>query len=219
MGLGKTLQMIAVLQRKSRREDRYILIVCPASLVYNWAEEFRKFAPELTVCPVEGKQDERSGIIERSGNGMSSPAYDHLKRDIQRNVKTEYSSMKCWMRRSISKPSQPHPPRAVKVVDAKHRFALTGTPIENRLSELWSIFDFLMPGFLYCYESFRNEIEKPITAKEEGSLAPAAMDGSPFILRRLKTEVLKDLPERSRRPHVVRFEESSRSFTTPRCCG
>ena len=103
--------------------------------------------------------------------------------------------------------------RAVKVVKAKHRFALTGTPIENRLSELWSIFDFLMPGFLYRYETFRSEMEKPIArdGDSEVSLRLRRMV-SPFVLRRLKTEVLKDLPEKVEEPHVVRFGEEQQKL-------
>ena len=214
MGLGKTLQMIAVLlAEKEAGSIGTSLIVCPASLVYNWAEEFRRFAPELTVCPVEGNQNERRGIIERCGKwDVLISSYDHLKRDIPL-YEDRVFLYEVLDEAQFIKNQSTASARAVKVVKAKHRFALTGTPIENRLSELWSIFDFLMPGFLYRYETFRSEMEKPIArdGDSEVSLRLRRMV-SPFVLRRLKTEVLKDLPEKVEEPHVVRFGEEQQKL-------
>ena len=102
----------------------------------------------------------------------------------------------------------------MKIIRSKHRFALTGTPIENRLSELWSIFDFLMPGFLYGYETFRSELEKPITKKteEEAAIRLRRMV-APFVLRRMKSEVLKDLPDKVEESRMVRFgQEQQRLY-------
>ena len=214
MGLGKTLQIIAVLlAEKQEGSIGTSLIICPASLVYNWVEEFHRFAPELTVCPVEGNQTERSEIIERSGKwDVLISSYDHLKRDVQ-TYEGKVFLYEVLDEAQFIKNQSTASAKAVKVIRAKHRFALTGTPIENRLSELWSIFDFLMPGFLYRYETFRKEMEKPIAKEgsEEASLRLKRMV-SPFILRRLKTEVLKDLPEKVEESHIVRFGEEQQKL-------
>ena len=214
MGLGKTLQIIAVLlAEKQEGSIGTSLIICPASLVYNWAEEFHRFAPELTVCPVEGNQPERGEIIERSGKwDVLISSYDHLKRDVQ-TYEGKVFLYEVLDEAQFIKNQSTASAKAVKVIRAKHRFALTGTPIENRLSELWSIFDFLMPGFLYRYETFRKEMEKPIAKEgsEEASLRLKRMV-SPFILRRLKTEVLKDLPEKVEESHIVRFGEEQQKL-------
>ena len=136
---------------------------------------------------------------------MLISSYDHLKRDI---ALYEDRLLLCEVldEAQFIKNQSTAAAKAVKVVHAKHRFALTGTPIENRLSELWSIFDFLMPGFLYRYENFRSEMEKPIAkdGDEQVSRRLRRMV-APFILRRLKTEVLKDLPEKVEEARVVRF--------------
>ncbi|MBR0162109.1 MAG: SNF2 helicase associated domain-containing protein [Oscillospiraceae bacterium] len=208
MGLGKTLQIIAVLlAEKQEGAIGTSLVVCPASLVYNWAEEFRRFAPSLSVCPVEGSQAERQEILSHAGKwDVLISSYDHLKRDIP------YYEDRVFLYEILDeaqfiKNQSTASARSVKVVRAKHRFALTGTPIENRLSELWSIFDFLMPGFLYSYETFRRDLERPIIkdGDELTSLRLRRMV-SPFVLRRLKTDVLKDLPEKVEEQYVVRFE-------------
>ena len=215
MGLGKTLQMIAVLL--AEKEEGTIgtsLIVCPASLVYNWEEEFHRFAPMLTVRTVDGNQPERLEMIEHSGKwDVLITSYDTLKRDIHA-YEGKIFLYEVLDEAQFIKNQTTASAKAVKIITAKHRFALTGTPIENRLSELWSIFDYLMPGFLYRYETFRNELEKPIArdGDEQASFRLRKM-AAPFILRRLKTEVLKDLPEKVEESHVVRFgEEQQRLY-------
>ena len=101
--------------------------------------------------------------------------------------------------------------KSVKTASARYRFALTGTPVENRLAELWSIFDFLMPGFLYSYQEFSSRFETPIVKnKDEAISARLRQMVSPFILRRLKTDVLKDLPEKLEEVRYTRFEEDQR---------
>ena len=214
MGLGKTLQMIAVLL--AEKQEGIIgtsLIVCPASLVYNWEEEFHRFAPTLSVRPVEGSQAERREMIDRCGKwDVLITSYDTLKRDIQA-YEHKLFLYEVLDEAQFIKNQTTASAKAVKVIQAKHRFALTGTPIENRLSELWSIFDFLMPGFLYRYETFRSELEKPITrdGDEQASRRLKRMV-TPFILRRLKTEVLKDLPEKVEESQVVRFGDDQQKL-------
>ena len=107
--------------------------------------------------------------------------------------------------------------KAVKVIKSVHRFALTGTPIENRLSELWSIFDYLMPGFLYSYETFRKELEIPIAKhQDEQALARLQKMTAPFILRRRKEDVLKDLRKNWRKYDMFGWKVNSRSSMTGR---
>ena len=215
MGLGKTLQIIAVLlSARLEGEIGTSLIVCPASLVYNWVEEFRRFAPLLSVCPVEGTQAERQEILSRTGRwDVLISSYDHLKRDIPL-YEDKLFLCEVLDEAQFIKNQSTAAAKAVKTVRAKHRFALTGTPIENRLSELWSIFDFLMPGFLYRYETFRSEMERPITRDGDEQVSQRLRRMvAPFLLRRLKTEVLKDLPEKVEECRVVRFgEEQQRLY-------
>ena len=196
MGLGKTLQVIAVLlAAKNEGKQGTSLVVTPASLVFNWCAEFERFAPELKVLPVTGNQEEREKIINSGGDAdVLVTSYDLLKRDIalyeDRNFSYEIIDEAQYIKNHSTAAA-----KAVKVIKSRVRYALTGTPIENRLSELWSIFDYLMPGFLYSYEVFKRELEMPIVKnhEEQAMLRLKKMTG-PFILRRLKEDVLKDLP-------------------------
>ena len=163
---------------------------------------------------MEGGQSERQEILSHSGRwDVLISSYDHLKRDIPL-YEDKLFLFEVLDEAQFIKNQSTAAAKAVKAVKAKHRFALTGTPIENRLSELWSIFDFLMPGFLYRYETFRSEIERPITrdGDEQVTLRLRRMV-APFLLRRLKNEVLKDLPEKVEESRVVRFgEEQQRLY-------
>ena len=207
MGLGKTVQAIAVLEaeREERGEQsaaqRIALIVCPASLVYNWGEELHRFAPALRTVLVTGTQAERKEILAAAADPDSEAdvlvtSYDLLRRDIP-----EYEDIS--FRYQIIDEAQyiknhtTAAAKAVKLIHSGTRFALTGTPIENRLSELWSIFDYLMPGFLYGYDTFRSIFENPIVKNDDQEARErlSRMLG-PFILRRCKKDVLKDLPDK-----------------------
>lgn len=195
MGLGKTLQVITLLL--SRQEKSPTLIVTPASLVYNWGEEFKRFAPQLDICLVTGTQKERLGKLkEVPAHQVYITSYDLLKRDI---ADYEEMTFACEIldEAQYIKNHTTAAAKAVKIINSKQRYALTGTPIENRLSELWSIFDYLMPGYLYSYDKFRKTFETPIVkhqdeARSEGLKRMVA----PFILRRLKEQVLRDLPDK-----------------------
>ena len=209
MGLGKTLQMISVLL--AERDEGTIgtsLIVCPASLVYNWVDEFARFAPDMKVCPVVGTQSERSAILDRYARwDVLITSYDLLKRDAPRYEDLSFL-YEILDEAQYIKNHSTSASKSVKILRARHRFALTGTPIENRLSELWSIFDFLMPGFLYGYDVFRKELETPIVKKgDEEVSARLKRMVSPFVLRRVKGDVLKDLPEKVEETRVIRLEE------------
>lgn len=198
MGLGKTLQVTAfLLSEQEEGEERESLIVCPASLVYNWKAEMERFAPALDAEMIVGSAAERRELIgqERKGRILIT-SYDLLKRDSTVYEKKKFASQIIDEAQYI-KNHATHAARAVKSVNAGFKLALTGTPIENRLSELWSIFDYLMPGFLYGYQRFRNELESPIVQNYDADVTERLRKMiTPFILRRLKRDVLKDLPEK-----------------------
>ncbi len=198
MGLGKTIQMIALLlDGKKRSPEATSLIVCPASLVYNWENEFQKFGPELKVRTVAGSVQEREMLLAGWNQAdVLITSYDLLKRDVLLYQDKTFFYEIIDEAQYIKNPST-QSARAVKRIQAKTRFALTGTPIENRLGELWSIFDYLMPGFLFGYKRFRETFEVPIAKEKDGRVLNMLrrMIG-PFVLRRLKHDVLKELPEK-----------------------
>ena len=198
MGLGKTLQVIAfLLSELEEGEERESLIVCPASLVYNWKAEIERFAPALDAEMVVGNAAERRELIgkERTGRVLIT-SYDLLKRDSDAYEKKRFATQIIDEAQYI-KNHVTHAAKSVKSVNAGFKLALTGTPIENRLSELWSIFDYLMPGFLYGYQRFRTELESPIVQKNDEDVTNRLRKMiTPFILRRLKRDVLKDLPDK-----------------------
>lgn len=221
MGLGKTLQVIALLTAfyQEKTEQKVAenegsgselplpsLIVCPASLVYNWGQEFARFSPEIRVLLIAGTAKERQEQLEEQmrmeaseGAQVIITSYDLLKRDraayLGRTFEYEIID-----EAQVIKNAKTQGAKAVKEISANARFALTGTPVENRLSELWSIFDFLMPGFLYSYRKFRERYELPIVKNQdpEALTALRRMTG-PFVLRRLKKDVLRELPTKEER--------------------
>ena len=217
MGLGKTLQMLAFMGHQKREgESRPSLVVCPASLVYNWKEEAQRFAPELSVELLAGGQQARKPVLEKmTGEDHADlyvTSYDTLKRDITSYKDAEFADVVLDEAQFIKNRSTAAA-KAVKVLKGENRFALTGTPIENRLSELWSIFDFLMPGFLYTAQEFANRFETPIMKQHDEEAAQKLADmTSPFILRRKKADVLKDLPEKLEETQSQAMEEDQRKL-------
>lgn len=198
MGLGKTLQTIAfLLSEYEEGEQKGTLIVCPSSLVYNWKNEIEKFAPTLQTVVVTGKQEERADILKNlPEKSIIITSYDLLRRDIESYLAREFAFQVIDEAQYI-KNSETLSSKAVKMINAGFKLALTGTPIENRLSELWSIFDYLMPGFLHNYKQFKEEYEVPIVReKSRETLMRLQRMIKPFVLRRLKSEVLRDLPEK-----------------------
>lgn len=207
MGLGKTLQVISVLlAAKLEGREGTSLVVSPASLVFNWGEEFQRFAPELKISLITGTQEERRKIIDAFQDAdVLVTSYDLLKRDIHfyedKQFQYEIIDEAQYIKNHTTAAA-----KAVKVINSQNRFALTGTPIENRLSELWSIFDYLMPGFLYGYDVFKREIESPIVKNnDDAAMKRLQKMVGPFILRRLKGDVLKDLPAKLEESRYVRF--------------
>ena len=218
MGLGKTLQAISLMESlKNEGETLPDLVVCPASLVYNWQEEIKRFAPKLNTCVLSGtaasRKEELKKLEKKNAKQQSDiyiTSYDSLRKDITLYEKKTFNVVILDEAQYI-KNQKAGITKSVKVLKGVHRFAMTGTPIENRLAELWSIFDFLMPGFLYGYSEFSSRYETPI-AKAKDPIAAENLKNMvrPFILRRLKTEVLKDLPDKLEEVRYIRFEEDQR---------
>ncbi len=214
MGLGKTLETISVLlAEKERGELGTALIVCPASLVFNWQMEFDKWAPSIKTVCVVGAPDEREMIVNSYRKyDVLITSYDLLRRDIDNYEEKEFSYQIVDEAQYIKNPGAAIS-KSVKVISSKVRFALTGTPIENRLSELWSIFDYLLPGFLYTYNAFKEKFESPIARQhDEDTTKQLKKMVSPFILRRLKEDVLSDLPEKNEEIQYAIFDKLQREL-------
>ena len=211
MGLGKTLQVITFLLSEISEaqpgERKRTLIVAPASLVYNWKSEIERFAPELQVCMITGNVEERKEKIYGLGEQeIAVTSYDLLKRDVEEYREVPFFCEVIDEAQFIKNPLT-QGAKAVKQIQAGFHIALTGTPVENRLSELWSIFDYLMPGFLYSYQQFREEIESPIVREQDKeALERLQKMIRPFVLRRLKKDVLKDLPDKIEKNVFAKLE-------------
>lgn len=199
MGLGKTVQTIALIEKiyENAQENRPILIVCPSSLLYNWKHELERFAPDrCTVIIGESKARRRELIEHRRGAAVWITSYDLLRRDVELYEPVTFR-LQILDEAQYIKNQGTQNARAVKKIKAVSRFALTGTPIENRISELWSIFDYIMPGFLYSYQRFRTGFEIPLQKEENHQVLKRLRElTAPFILRRLKKDVLSELPDK-----------------------
>ncbi|MDD2190758.1 MAG: SNF2 helicase associated domain-containing protein [Eubacteriales bacterium] len=198
MGLGKTLEVISLLlSKKEEGQNCATLVVCPASLVLNWQNEIQKFAPELNVLCVMGSLAERKTLLKQMDDyDVIITSYDLLKRDIERYRSKEFRYQIIDEAQYIKNQGTQNA-KAVKAIKSVQRFALTGTPVENRLSELWSIFDFLMPSYLYNYKKFKDIYETDIVKNgDKEKTQKLSRQVAPFMLRRLKANVLKELPEK-----------------------
>lgn len=214
MGLGKTIQTIALLlERKQEGVEAPSLIICPASLVYNWEKELKRFAPKLRVRMIVGNSEERGEQIrseEESDVWVTS--YDMVKRDIAW-YKEQAFDVEIIDEAQNIKNQGTQAAKAVKRIKSAVRFALTGTPIENKLSELWSIFDYLMPGILGSYETFKKTYEIPIAYEQDDACSKRLQKMiAPFILRRMKQDVLKELPDKLEENVYVQMEEEQETI-------
>ncbi|MBR2941862.1 MAG: SMC-Scp complex subunit ScpB, partial [Clostridia bacterium] len=163
MGLGKTIQALSLLLwEQEQGRDVHALVVCPASLQLNWLAEAKKFAPSLQSASLLGSAKERAAAIQGENRpNLLITSYDQLRRDVQLYQDLTFTHVLLDEAQNI-KNAASQAARAVKTIRSEHRFAMTGTPIENRLSELWSIFDFLMPGYLGTYKKFKERFEAPV---------------------------------------------------------
>lgn len=213
MGLGKTLQTIAFLT--SEKESGTALIVCPTSLVYNWYEEIKRFSKELKVLILDGTKKEREDKIKELKNyNIVLTSYVLVRRDIENYKDFVFSYCILDEAQYIKNPSSQNA-ITVKEIKAKGRFALTGTPIENNLSELWSIFDFIMPSYLLTHNKFYAKYEVPI-AKDGNEEAQKELKNKikPFIMRRLKKDVIKELPPKIYNNVLISMNEEQKKLYT-----
>ena len=202
MGLGKTLQLIAVVLSyiEENENPKPSMVVCPSSLSLNWKNEIKKFAPNISTLVINGTVEERKTQIENIPNyNIIISSYDLLKRDIDvyKNYDYQFKYIIADEAQYI-KNNNTQNAKAIKEINSETRFALTGTPIENSLSELWSIFDFIMPGYLYNYKKFKEIYEMPIVKdNNDWAMKKLKMLIEPFVLRRTKKEVLTELPDKT----------------------
>ena len=201
MGLGKTIQMLSVIVDYAKNKDRKpSLVVSPSSLTLNWQNEVKKFTNKLKTVVIRGTLQERKYLIDNIKDyDLVITSYDLLKRDIDLYKEKDYqfkyiiADEAQYLKNSNTKNA-----KAIKQIKAETRYALTGTPIENSLAELWSIFDFIMPGYLFTYRKFKNIYETPIVKEnDEKAMQKLKMLIEPFVLRRNKKEVLTELPEKT----------------------
>ena len=221
MGLGKTLQVIAVILSYIQGENSYneeqiegqtdwwqvrnkntkpSMVICPSSLTLNWENEINKFAPSINSLVIRGNLEERKRQIKSINDyDVVITSYDLLKRDIEvyEELNYEFKYIIADEAQYI-KNNNTQNAKAIKKINAQTRYALTGTPIENSLSELWSIFDFIMPGYLFSYKKFKENYELPITKNEDRlAMKKLKMLIEPFVLRRIKRDVLTELPDKT----------------------
>jgi len=212
MGLGKTLQVISLLDQ-SKTDDTVSIVVAPASLILNWEDEVKKFSTDLRAVSVYGTAAERKRIARGYADyDLLITSYDYIRRDVAlyQDIKFNYVVLDeaQYIKNQSTKNAQ-----SVKELDGKYKLALTGTPIENSLAELWSIFDFLMPGYLLTYAYFVREYERPIVKdKDEQKQVELKKLISPFILRRLKQDVLKELPDKIETTLTIEFGEDEKKL-------
>jgi len=195
MGLGKTLQLISVLA-SDRKDDMPSIVVCPTSLLFNWENEISRFMPKLKTMVVSGMPEKRRELLKTPGIDVFITTYDMLKRDVEHYEHFNFAYIIADEAQNIKNPST-QAAKSLKELKGKVRFALTGTPIENTLTELWSIFDFIMPGYLYSAHKFGRLYETPIIKYGDANAAAKLRKQiAPFVLRRVKSGVLTELPEK-----------------------
>ncbi len=197
MGLGKTLEMISVILDSDI--EKPVLIVCPKSLCYNWKNEFDKWTPSLKVVNVIGsivEREQRISDIKNDKKVIYITSYDSLRNDIALYENKEFSFIILDEAQYI-KNHGTQKAQSVKLLKSIHRFVLTGTPIENSVIDLWSIFDFLLPNYLGSYNDFKHANEQKITVDNDKKVITRLVKKiTPFILRRTKKDVIKDLPDK-----------------------
>lgn len=203
MGLGKTVQVISLLRRAFRNGfDGPVLIVAPRSLIWNWARELERFAPELPVYIHHGSE-RRCEEIGPEDNRVILTTYSITRIDVETLLPIEFSYLILDESQHIKNLNAKRT-MAILGLKAKHRLALSGTPVENNLSELYSLFRFLNPSFFGSRSRFSREYGKPIQEKKDDQvLKELKQKIYPFMLRRLKQDVLKDLPEKSEQTLIV----------------
>ncbi|MCU4676884.1 SNF2-related protein [Catenovulum sp. 2E275] len=198
MGLGKTLQTLSMLEvlRLNQQLDKPALVVCPTSLVGNWLNEAEKFTPELKIKSAHGI-NRQSTLDNLAAYDVVITTYPLINRDFEQLEQQEFKILILDEAQNIKNP-RAQMTQSIKRLNANYRLCLSGTPIENHLGELWSLFDFLMPGFLGPQNKFSREYRKPIeTIGDKDVQKRLHKKIKPFVLRRKKEEVAKELPKKT----------------------
>ena len=199
MGLGKTIQTIAFLLSN---KDKKSIVITPTALIYNWKNELEKFAPTLKVGLLHAAKSERGKILDNIDNyDVILTTYTTYKNDIDKYKNINFDYCIIDEAQNIKNPDAIIT-KAIKNVNAKVRFALTGTPIENNLMELWSIFDFIMPGYLYNKSKFKS-----IFVNNDKNIIELKNLIKSFILRRTKKEVITELPDKIEQKIIIDLEK------------
>ncbi len=197
MGLGKTIQALSyLLDRRNQDGPKPSLVLAPTSVVFNWANEAKKFTPEMNALVLTGPK--RKALYDQiADNDLIITSYAIFRRDVEVLSKQTWRTVILDEAQNI-KNYRSKTALLVKELKAEQRWALTGTPLENRLSELWSIFDFLIPGFLGNYPHFKRKYQQPIEAHQSKThLERLRKRIYPFVMRRLKSEVASELPPKT----------------------
>lgn len=213
MGLGKTIQIIALLLDEKNRTGKTSIVVCPSSLYINWEKEIKRFSSNIKTLIVSGNAEQRENLIGTIEDyDIVITSYDLLKRDIEKYEDFKFKYVIADEAQYI-KNNNTKNAKALKDLKSEVRFALTGTPIENSLAELWSIFDFIMPGYLYTYKKFKDEFETLII-KENDNLVMEKLQRlvAPFVLRRIKKDVLKELPDKTEQIMYSKMDEEQQKL-------
>lgn len=198
MGLGKSIQTLCFIRRiLENNEDSKILIVTPTSLCYNWEKEINKFTKEINYHIFTETRNKRRENIENIKTNIYITSYGLLREDIEYYKKLDFTLMVIDEAQNIKNPTTGIT-KAVKSINSKTKIALTGTPLENSLTELWSIFDFIMPGFFGSIKEFNDKygIKEIEDEQDNQKLKELNKQISPFILRRKKKDVIVDLPDK-----------------------
>lgn len=209
MGLGKTLEVISFLI--SDEVEKPSLIVCPMSLVYNWENECAKWGLDCEFTLILGSSEEREEIIRNidpNKRKLFITSYDSLRRDVNLYLvpfRFVIADEAQFIKNQFAQKSE-----AIKSLQSDINFALTGTPIENGLADLWSIFDYLMPGYLSDYSHFKSRYESLIAHDDTEALDTLKKRVAPFILRRTKKDVLNDLPDKTEEYYYCKMEPRQR---------
>lgn len=212
MGLGKTLQALTVLQ-KAKEEDGPMptLVIAPTTVVFNWESEIQKFAPTLSCLKLQG--GERKQFFKKIPEyDVVITSYALLRRDIAKLKDINFRYVILDESQNI-KNATSQTAQAVKQLNSQHKLALSGTPIENKLEELWSVFDFLMPGFLFSMADFNSRYVNPIMERQDKIVEKRLkLQIYPFILRRMKRDVAKDLPDKVENIAYCELTDEQRDF-------
>ena len=200
MGLGKTIQIIAFLLSQKGKKS---IVITPTSLIYNWRDEFKKFAPSLKVGIIHGDKKNRVVMMEKDFDVIVT-TYGLIKNDYEYYKEKEFDFCIIDEAQNI-KNSKAQNTKYVKAIKAGCRIALSGTPMENNLMELWSIFDYIMPGYLLSEAKFKEKYLKEDMYDELKELI------KPFILRRLKKDVIDELPNKIEKKFMVEMEKNQKA--------